>query len=260
MGLFDEQSGTNRKKDDQEIDRIPIFLDDFILVYNYHFYDRLLPVAIKNQAISAKELIDLWVFVQRYGNDKFLLWDVIVEADDNLSHKICCNSKVSYTDDDVIRLLQSPINYMKGEDVIKDLKEYRNIDEEEEPEDERKLIIDCQDELYQKFVPSIDTAQLKNMWEDAERGNHLLQMCYYYFLNKYITQYAKTAILKQNDWPKMVELKENVLSQSCDVLTNLELLRAIAPSMACDYSKVTISDIMGNLVQLMPTIRENKIL
>ena len=127
MGLFDEQSGTNRKKDDQEIDRIPIFLDDFILVYNYHFYDRLLPVAIKNQAISAKELIDLWVFVQRYGNDKFLLWDVIVEADDNLSHKICCNSKVSYTDDDVIRLLQSPINYMKGEDVIKDLKEYRKF-------------------------------------------------------------------------------------------------------------------------------------
>ncbi len=278
MGLFDELSGINRKRDDKEIERIPkIFFgcDDFILVYNYHFYDRLLPVAIKNQAISAKDLIDLWAFVQNYGHDKLLLWDVIVEGcEENLSHKICCNAKVSYTDDDVVKLLQSPINYMKGDNVMKDLKDYYTKEQaltlgirkfEEEPEEERALIEKYQDELYHKFVPSINTAQLKTLWEEAELKNQIELMCYYYFLNKFITQHARDAVLKQNNWPKMVELKENVLSQSCNVLTNLELLCDMV-CMSYENTKWTLSDIVGlikmkeDLKDVVPIIRKYKIL
>ena len=268
MGLFDKLSDTDRKRDDQEIERYPkiqcgmeILLNEF----NYHFYDRLLPVAIKSQAISAKDLIDLWVFVQNYSDDKLLLWDVIVSPDVNLSFKICCNAKVSYTDDDVVKLLQSPINYMKGDNVMKDLKDYRKNDEEEEPEEERALIEKYQDELYHKFVPSINTAQLKTLWEEAERKNQIEQMCYYYFLNKFITQHAREAVLTQNNWPKMVELEENVQPQSHSVLKYLELLCDIVP-MGYENTIWTLSDIVGkikmkeDLMDVIPIIREHKIL
>ena len=74
MGLFDKLYKKKKKRDDQEIERYPkiqcgmeILLNEF----NYHFYDRLLPVAIKNQAISAKDLVDLWVFVQNYSAATF---------------------------------------------------------------------------------------------------------------------------------------------------------------------------------------------
>ena len=267
MGLFDKLSEDDRKRDDQE--RIPkIFLgfDYFITVYNYHFYDRLLPVAIKSEKISAKDLIDLWVFVQNYSDDKLLLWEVIVEgSEDNLSHKICCNDKVSYTDDDVVKLLQSPINYMKGDNVMKDLKDYKKNDEEEEPEEERALIEKYQDELYHKFVPSINTAQLKTLWEEAELKNQIELMCYYYFLNKFITQHAREAVLTQNNWPKMVELEENVQPQSHSVLKYLELLCDMV-CMGYENTIWTLSDIVGkikkkeDLKDVVPIIRKYKIL
>ena len=271
MGLFEDLYDI-----DQESDPIiDLGLELFINEYNYHFYDRLLPVAIKSEKISAKDLIDLWAFVQHYGEDKQRLWEVIVEgSEENLSHKICCNAKVSYTDDDVVKLLQSPINFMKGDNVMKNLKDYYTREQaqvlgirnyETESKEERTFIKQYQDELYHKFVPSIDTTQLKNLWEDAERKNQIEQMCYYYFLNKFITQHAREAVLTQNNWPKMVELEENVQPQSHSVLKYLELLCDIVP-MGYENTIWTLSDIVGkikmkeDLMDVIPIIREHKIL
>jgi hypothetical protein len=157
---------------------------------------------------------------------------------------------------------------------MKDLKDYYTKEQaltlgirkfEEEPEEERALIEKYQDELYHKFVPSINTAQLKTLWEEAELKNQIELMCYYYFLNKFITQHARDAVLKQNNWPKMVELKENVLSQSCNVLTNLELLCDMV-CMSYENTKWTLSDIVGlikmkeDLKDVVPIIRKYKIL
>lgn len=271
MGLFEDLYDI-----DQESDPIiDLGLELFINEYNYHFYGRLLPVAIKSQAISAKDLIDLWAFVQHYGEDKQRLWEVIVEgSEENLSHKICCNAKVSYTDDDVVKLLQSPINFMKGDNVMKNLKDYYTKEQaltlgirnyETESKEERTFIKQHQDELYNKFVPSIDTTQLKNLWEDAERKNQIELMCYYYFLNKFITQHARNAVLKQNNWPKMVELEENVQPQSHSVLKYLELLCDMV-CMGYENTIWTLSDIVGkikmkeDLMDVVPIIREHKIL
>ena len=271
MGLFEDLYDI-----DQESDPIiDLGLELFINEYNYHFYDRLLPVAIKSQAISAKDLIDLWAFVQHYGEDKQRLWEVIVEgSEENLSHKICCNAKVSYTDDDVVKLLQSPINFMKGDNVMKNLKDYYTREQaqvlgirnyETESKEERTFIKQHQDELYHKFVPSINTAQLKTLWEEAELKNQIELMCYYYFLNKFITQHARDAVLKQNNWPKMVELKENVQPQLHSVLKYLELLCDMV-CMGYENTIWTLSDIVGkikmkeDLKDVVPIIREHKIL
>ena len=254
MGLFDDD----------------IFDDDLggtlppEFLFEYHFYDRLLPFAIKSKRIRAKELIDLWAFVQYYGKDVKLLWKIIVEANEDLSFKICCaESEESYTEDDVVELLKVPINYMKGHN--KDLIDYRKNAEKKEPKAERALIEKYQDELYHKFVPSNDTAQLRTLWEEAERKNQIELMCYYYFLNKYITQYAKKAVMTQNNWPKMVELKENPLPQYeyNEILNNLNLLRGIVVNMGYDKTTFSLSDIMGIikiLKDVVPIIKENKIL
>ena len=53
MGLFEDLYDI-----DQESDPIiDLGLELFINEYNYHFYDRLLPVAIKSEKISAKDLM-----------------------------------------------------------------------------------------------------------------------------------------------------------------------------------------------------------
>lgn len=270
--LFDDDLfNRDEYEDDIEVAG-QLVLEEKLNPKDCHFYDYLLPFAITNNDIKAEDLIYLWIFVQKFGKGEEPLNSIFSSTPSDFTDIINKG-----TNNDKLNLLEKPINHIKKfpkpELKVYYTPEFARVmgvsNYEIEPEEERDLIEKYKDELYKKFVPSIDTAQLKTLWEDAERNNQIKLMCYYYFLNKYITQYAKSAILKQNNWPEMVKLNEKlnekVQPQYSDVLANIGLLCDIV-SMGYENTTWTLSDIAGlikkkeDLKNVVPIIKEHKIL
>ena len=229
---------------------------------DYHFYDKLLPFAITNKNISATDLIDLWIFVRHHGNDERKLLEVFFNGDVDQAEKALIIKKIeSYTDDELLSFLKLPIEFVQDQNLS--LKDYSNSNKqafsEKQLEEEKKVIKNNQIGLYNKFVPSLDKAQLKTLWEKSEEKNRIELMCYYYFLDKYIFQYAQKAILNVDKWPTMVQLKNNILPNYDydEILKNLILLHDI-DHMGYDKSKWTLSDIL-RFMELLNLIRENRI-
>ena len=126
----------------------------------------------------------------------------------------------------------------------------------------KKLIDKYQKELYNKLVPSVDKAQLKTLWEEADANNQIELMFYYFFLDKYLRKHAEEAVLNTSNWPSMAQLKKHILPEYNfdEIFNNLKLLSDISYMRSEGYenSKWTFSNILGFL-EIVKLIRDNQI-
>ncbi len=274
--LFDNDELFNNNNSSFE-DNIKAHLNSMLKLKpsDFKFYERLLPFAITNNEISADDLIDLWIFVQHKGDDQATIESVFIDDDSDEYETSCLvfNILEEERSEDILNLIQKPIKYVRERENELKMIDYYTDEEakmlgvrrhhyDKMPEKERKLIDKYQKELYNKLVPSVDKAQLKTLWEEADANNQIELMFYYFFLDKYLRKHAEEAVLNTSNWPSMAQLKKHILPEYNfdEIFNNLKLLSDISYMRSEGYenSKWTFSNILGFL-EIVKLIRDNQI-
>ena len=222
---------------------------------DYHFFDRLLPIAIESDRFCIHDLEKIWIFWRRYAGIEDVLEKVFFDGirsydapDDSVARSILMDNNGKpiehITDSQCLQLLQMVVDYIESHQELS----FERFWPDES--DEAKCLIEQHtDALYDKLTPKITTESLNRRWKNAEQNDAIEQMCYFYFLNKYVNKgYAKDAVKSTHNWPNMIELLDNPFPEDKQqICSNLELLHKLCPNMGLDSAPYTIGDVLAPL-------------
>ena len=200
----------------------------------YNFKDCLIPLAINNDEVTAKELVAFWKLWQHFGENEEILAQAFFDGK--------CPLRFPQDNTEIIQLIKKAAKFI--------MDSYPNIEMENNVPDEEEILINNNlSSLEKKFkpVPCDYTRELKL----AQACNNYELAFYYYFLNKYVNgDYYKVSVKSISNWPEMTELHANPVPGSSNKCIEYKFreLRSICDTLIfIDNTSYSIGDIYGLL-------------